>query len=472
MSRRGKCQSNRKPSRYTYFREMDSVFFTEYRMNVKFSDFIKERILPVIPLTGYKLKQKHKIAIQCILNLSISFEREKTVADSRDTSKNGLRIGVWDSLVEAGLCRVCIGVEGIPNELKGYVSRYYLTGKLLKLLQEFEHHWLDYNLCRNSQRKYPTAHSLVLLHSGVKDLTTGQKLPPPERRKPIPFTGLPRAMLRRFKKIENRFEIINRNNLSHSWQAFCGDNSFIPNPCHKQTHAMIPYNYMRIVQWSDISIQSLSKKVRKTVLIDGEPTVELDYSGFDLRRCYHYKDIDPDRDEDIYRPNIILPNLYASGKFNNRKKEIVRDFIKTATNICFNVPTQQQAVRAIRYQLRTHKEKRLLYGILHKVERIPYPAAGTIIKRIIRAHPDIRTDFFRTVNKGGHTVCIGSRLMTKGAVIMQNIFWQFVKANKPAVSIHDAILCKRSDAKFARRIMTREYKKRCSGYKPVIKREF
>ena len=106
-----KRRSNRKPSSHTHFRELPSQLYREDPIDRKLLKFIKTRILPHIKLTGYKQKQKQKIASHCIVNLVIAQHRSKVIADSRHNTKYELRIQVWDALDRAGLVKVCLGSQ-------------------------------------------------------------------------------------------------------------------------------------------------------------------------------------------------------------------------------------------------------------------------------------------------------------------------------------------------------------------------
>lgn len=469
-----KRKRERKPARYLHFREMGSMLYAEHPIDKEFIKFIKTWILPHIPLKKYKIRQKRQIAIQCIFNLYIAETRGKVVADNRDLSKNYLRIQVWDTLESAGLLRKCVGSEMSRN-----VTRYRITGVLLAIIERYDGRYIwDYNLARNTQRDIPTNHALVFMHTGKKDLATGEKLPKAEQKRPISFRDLPSGILRQFSRTEERTEIRNRNNLRHRWTASYINEyteegiAYELNPCDRQSHSAVPYRCTRLCSWGAHSIQNLSKAERKEILIDGEPATELDFSGYDIRRHYHYEGIDPDRKQDIYRPELILPKFYESNKATKRTKKIARNFIKRVTNICFNVLSQKKANQAVAHLLQNHKEKSLLYTIIYNIERIPCPNINEFVERIVKAHPDIKRCFFKNINMGGYVLPLGNSMMTLGSAIMEDILWQFTKAKKPAVGIHDSIVCKRSDYKFARRTMTEIYQKWCVGFKPKIKRKY
>lgn len=466
------CENN-----YRHYRDKPQKWYSgNVPLSDKFEKFISTRILPIIKLSGYRQQAKKRIAVKIIADLWMTELRGKVLKDSRNNSKNTLRISVFDSIESAGLLHKCLG-----SEISQSATLYKCSRKLTQLMKSYDQEMplLDYKLHKNSERKRPTDHAYVVLHNGKKDLITGEKLSPTERRKPIAFTNLNPVILRQFEKSEKLIEQINKNNLCHTWlvpslptekqQLF-----FVPNPCHKETHSIIPLRCTRISSWSDISVQSLPKERRKKMLIDSEPVTELDYSGFDIRRYYHFRGIDPDRYQDIYKADQILP-FYE--KTTDLHKQWIRKFVKMATNIMFNVLSKEEAIRAIRYNFSKNRHKQYLFKIFKKENLLTNNHDNCIdwhsfVDRILDAHSEIEDDFFKSFSFGKYFVPQGNVMMTLGSAIILDILLDFVKANKPAVGIHDAIVCKTKDNNFAYKSMIRNYKKWCAGFRPVIKKEF
>lgn len=449
---RSKRTSQHKPSKCTHFREYKSVLYNEPKIPKSFKLFFKSRILPLIELDGYKLAQKQKIVLYCIHNLAIAKLRNKSVADNRNNSTNSLRIAIWDVIVKARLCRVCIG-----DELTGYVSRYRATGKLVKLLRLFEEgSYIDLRLDCNTKRKRPTKDAYLFLHSGTRDITTGKRLPKEQRKQIMSLIDLPSNILRYLKEREDQLRECNRINGEYTWSVKCPKTkrsqlSYEPNYCLKESHSGRIGRYTRHIGWSNISIQQLSKKERKRILIDDESATELDYGQFDIRRHYHFQGIDPTGD--AYKPELILPRWYSSGAATKKKKRIVRKFLKRSTNVLLNVSSEPQGIRAIGNVLHkcSKKQKRLLWEIFFDYEDLYENAPTQLAERILRVHADIElvfcNDFF------------GPLMMSLGAEMMFEIRRKFAKKNKPCYCIHDAILCRKSDRRFARKMMKKIYRK-------------
>ncbi|GEM_PF-2924967 len=454
-----KRKSNRKPTRNTYLTNIPSKLFSEQKISKSFKDFAESRILPLLSLDGYKIAQKEKIALTCILNLALAQVRDRVVADNRNNSSNALRIYVWDSLVKAGLCRVYIG-----SESAGFVSRYKALGKLVDLLKLFQEGvYLNTSLAFNTRRKTPVRDALVVLHSGKTDLETGKPLPKKDQKKLLFLTDLPECILRELKKREIGHRKCNAVNTRHSWWVRPPNNiPYIPNFCQRETHSGRVFRYNRITGWSSISVGQLSANERKNILIDGEPATELDYGQFDIRRLYHLRGINPQGD--TYKPQLILPKWYSSPGNTTKEKEFVRKFLKTCTNVLLNVDSKRRGRRAIGnlIQKQTDEKRRFLWNIFYNDEDIFCHAPTQLEKRIRQVHIEINHVFYRD-----------NYLMSLGAAMMYDIRQKFAQENKPAFTLHDGVLCKQSDRNFAKEIMTEVYHFWVpTGFDPIINTKF
>jgi hypothetical protein len=150
----------------TGLRDLPSYPFRECRLIPVFEQFVAERILPDLKLTGYKLDQKKILATQIIHNLIGKGAKGCCVADRRNRGEPGVkaRVPIWDRLVELGYVRVCIG-----SEMSGKVTRYRATSKLLDLrkkwsLSQFDNTTLE----RISKMNEPTPYDLIQLLSTVQ----------------------------------------------------------------------------------------------------------------------------------------------------------------------------------------------------------------------------------------------------------------------------------------------------------------
>lgn len=436
-------------------------------LDAKFERYIKTRIIPLIPLNGYKLKKKRFIALRIIASLWFAELRKTEVADSRNNSKNGIRIAIWDLMISAGFAN-CIW---LGNEYSGFVSRYKISNKLKGLLSAFDENkpLLNYNLKRNTQRKIPTRHALIVVQTGKKDLATGKQRPKHKQRKPLPLNKYSHGIIKYLNSIEDKIENFNRSQLKHTFR-------FPINPCVKFIHSEKFGRYGMLHSWSILSFQKPAKKERQLITIDGEQTLELDFSGYFIRQYYHYRGIEPIR-ADIYQPEKIL-KCYS--RLSAKRQKLMRDFIKKATILCLNNANRTKAYFAIeneflkpskkelkrKYDEETQqnlKNKRIRRKILFKIEAINL---WVLLNRILKLHKHINVDFFKPE--------LYALTMSISGYAMLDILQEFVKKDKAVLPIHDSVIVKISDVDFARETMTKIYKKyhpkdKFTGFSPVIK---
>lgn len=464
-----------------HLRDLDSLPFSDsHKVPPKFRKFFDSAVLPLIELKGYKRPEQIEIATHAVHRLITSGLRGACLSDPRDTSQAGSRMrnAVWDSIVAAGLAYKCVG-----SEESGRVTRYRSTSTLLDLKKN----WplpvvVDTELERNSELTTPTFHALLCLHTGKVDLATGELLPDSMQKQPVPLRehieqyaqrgpnhkADPRAVsngLEYAKQREDLIERINRENLKHSWQAFSLDPDtnqmrvFPPNPCIKQIHVGRLHRAARYYTFSDLSGQSLSKDVRRTMLIDGEEVAELDFSAMAIRMLYQLAR----RNErsDVYWPDRIFTTSYAKKPgLSKSGGSLLRGFVKRATNICLNASSRTKAVQAVRKALIDSPDTKFLSHSVYQIEKLK---PSTLVDRIVETHPKVAHRFFSGV---------GMELMTVDGQIMIAILEQFVlQAAKPALPIHDSLICKASDAELAKKIMRNVYRS-FIGFYPVISRNF
>lgn len=439
-----------------HLRDLPSRRFAEERLKPEFSKLVAREVMPRLTFSGYKLDEQRRIATHILHNLLLAGPMGKCVADTRRASEPGalLRAKVWDVIVAAGFAHKCLG-----SESSGAVTRYKATGKLLRLQPEWTLKLMvDLRLERNTEMIEPTSHALVCLHSGKLDPVTGKLLPKDRRNESLPLPAWPY-----FREVEDLIERINLSNTSHTWQAFNVDADtgrrtvFQPNPCLRQVHVGKMFRAVRLYSWSEWSGQNLSKSVRQSMLIDGEPVAELDYSGMATRMLYHYAGYDPQGD--VYKPRTIMPAFFAMKNASESKRKTVRDLVKRVTNICWNVDSRSRAVGATRKLLEKHTEAAFLHKVLVNVER---SSPSDLLDRIQDAHPKLAHRFF--------SEC-GIQLMTYDGRIMLRILTTFADADKPVLGIHDSVVCRASDAEFAHETMREAYRWLVLHY-PVIKRVF
>lgn len=463
------------PRRNLHFHDLPSFILGDDKPTEEFKQFMEAVVLPLITLTGYKREEKARIATTAVQALIKTGLIDACVSDSRRTDEPGarLRIQVWDSIIAAGLAKLSLG-----SESSGVQSRYRATTRLLRLRELWELSLLEnLHLARNTETEPPTDRALVYLHTGRINPQTGELLRDDLQKQPVAFEKFiqqnaqpgpdgkpdPRAIergLAYFRDLENLIDSINRNNLEHTWLATDSrGHAFQPNICLRQIHVGEFFRAVRLYSFGLLSGQNLSKEVRKAMLIDGEPAAELDFSGMFLRMAYHSAGIDPDRKQDIYRPEIIFPTFHSFQNSSQSKRAIVREFVKRATNVCWNVANRKQAHSSVGKLLTEHPEQKLLKNVVYSIEE---SNPTDIVARIIAAHPQIADSFFKRA---------GLDLMTVESRIMLQILRKFTDAKKPVLAIHDAVVCRISDVDFAKSAMKQSYRQ-FLHFIPVLKREF
>jgi len=200
------------------------------------------------------------------------------------------------------------------------------------------------------------------------DWETDEKLSNPE---PLPLPSHP-IVKHIFGVLEDELERINLSNLDHTWKAFVINpetgqrHVFQPNVCLRQIHSDRLLRGARLYSWTGRDAQLLSKEQRKTILIDGEPVAELDYSGYATRMLYHLNDQDPH--DDIYRPQLIFPRFWNAEDVEPEERDAVRGFIKKATNICWNVDSQSEANSSVGKLLVENIDREFLMDEVYETE--------------------------------------------------------------------------------------------------------
>jgi hypothetical protein len=452
-----------KPSNYE-LRKMRSARYSDAPPAKRFRRRARTELLPVLGIGGYKQSEKAKIATQILNNLVMAGRVRRCIVDSRNTHEPAtrLRVGIWNAVVKEGLAVMCLGSEASNKQ-----TRYYATPNLLRLFKGWPLKDLtELVLERNSRRKVPTTHALVVLHTGKRDLATGKELPLGQQKQPLPLPDGPPAKCVRWdvRNDEDTIERINNSNLNHLWRGYetdprTGKRSVMqPNACLKQIHSGKFNRTARLYSWGHWSGQGMRKEDRRSIRIDDEPVVELDYSGYATRMLYHFEEQDPAGD--VYRPEIVMPRFYRRTR-TTVKKAIVRDFVKRVTNICWNTKSRRGAGVAARNVLDAHEHREFLTRVIYSIEKT---TASGIVDRVRAAHPDLDSYFFRKEP-------IGDTLMTIDGGIMLRILDRFARKGKAVLGIHDSVLCKASDEKFALRAMRHVYFA-SFGHRPVVKRAF
>jgi len=341
--------------------ELNSVPFNEESpIAPEFEHFFNLQILPMLAFDGYKIEVKRRVALHCLHNVSVAALRKpnKVVADNR-TSSNRLRVSVWNVLIKAGLCRIWKkGYFNTPGSVDNRQTQYRATKRLLRFLRLYKHRkYIDPNYDFNSKQEKPTHNAHFVFHTGKTDPLTGKRLPKDEQKKLIPLHTLEPEIREFAAKFERRNAACNETMGKHEWRLEQpGELIYEPNYAQHLTSSGYVGGWMRLSGRSLLGIGQLSKAERKHLVIDGEPATELDFGAFDITRYYHYHDIDIQGD--AYRPEIVLPEWYASDEARSKKaRGIMRKLIKKITNVCLNCANRYVAFHTTRKTLHSLSDK-------------------------------------------------------------------------------------------------------------------
>jgi hypothetical protein len=175
---------------------------------------------------------------------------------------------------------------------------------------------------------------------------------------------------------------------------------------------------------------------RKTMVINGQPTVELDFSGMHIRMLYHQIGID-------YRDECYVHDKSDMGNKSDR------DRMKLSSLIVINSDSRSKAIKAIQDQCR---KKGIHYP---KGEHGLY---SNLVDRFADYHERINQFFFKSR---------GLELQYQDSTIMANILDRLTKQNIPALPVHDSVICPAQHDDFLRQVMIEEYQK-VMDFEPVI----
>ncbi len=182
-------------------------------------------------------------------------------------------------------------------------------------------------------------------------------------------------------------------------------------------------------------LQNLSKRSRRYIFINGEPTVEIDYSSMHLRMLYHLSGLEaPDGD------------LYGFG--------VNRELNKNVALIIINCEPHKDRLKAISHSFKGKKKLREKFGdgiMKHDFIR-------NLIADFRTAHPNIRDDFFSDC---------GPKLQYRDSLIMEDILKHFVGKEVPIIPVHDSLIVPVSHAHEAIEVMTETYKNHM-GFDPLV----
>jgi len=175
--------------------------------------------------------------------------------------------------------------------------------------------------------------------------------------------------------------------------------------------------------------QMLSEELRKYLLIDRDPVVELDYSGLHLRMLYHLVGMD-------YRADPY--------GFGSRRE---RPYLKLVSLVMINKKTRQGLLRAMK---KTFAANQLDIPLDEQIERM--------VVRFDAAHDRINRYFCSD---------IGLKLQHLDSQITSDILDYFLERGIPVLPIHDSYIVAERYGDELYEVMRDKYRDRM-GFNPVV----
>jgi hypothetical protein len=238
-------------------------------------------------------------------------------------------------------------------------------------------------------------------------------------------TGRIRAILTRANKVNEEANI----------QIHLGKD---PTKLHVHLHARFKRKFTlhgRLYSKGYYHYQQFDEEDRAGITIDGEPVVELDYSGLHPRLLYAQKGIQFNGDP----YSIINPDPK------------VRPFLKIILLALLNNNDMLSAERAANYWLfQNHREREIL-------NTRDITKARPLIEEFEKVHKPIAEYFC----SGKET---GLRIMNLDSKIALEVVDHFVKQGRPILAIHDSFLVEERYEKELRKVMEKTYQKYTGGF--------
>ncbi len=423
-----------------------------------FDQHVAASLLPHLKVQ--RLSQRLEAAARCVHALLSGRLAKRAIAVARDNSKTSrVYLNAWDAVVAAGYADVQVGSED-----SGKVTRYYGTAKLLavpvngitlvnttlsKVNDPMEagsrqdKRLTVFKSGRRAEGNRKQENRLIniveYVHSNMEDTAAAQHI-------------------RRIRAMEGRLNNINRINLQHAWMASTWDDDlqcevvYQPNVVLRQFFTGELYRAGRLYSWG-LNGQLIPSADRKRILIDNEPVVELDYSAMAVRMLYNQRGIDPPKQHDLYKPDLVFEEHWptANDAFAGRMREAV----KRATTIMWNTASRAEAYGAVRGSF--HQEHPALGRTLAAADL----SVDNLLDRIEAAHPQLADDFYSLA---------ALDIQTLDGQIMLDVLDECTSHGIPVLGVHDSCVCKAIQSTEVERFMVEMYRE-VMGYEPVVRRE-
>jgi len=209
-----------------------------------------------------------------------------------------------------------------------------------------------------------------------------------------------------------------------------------------QLHAVYKQDFTqggRLYTSGSVHLQGLKGSERRQLTINGEPVVELDYSGY--HPCLLYAEEGIQFEGDPYDLGTVTEH------------PIARKFAKTAFHALLNADSWRKAEKAVNHWAYQHP------AAVPTLKRLGLYPARQVLLPMERRHQPIRHHF----SSGS-----GLRLMNLEAKIALGVVRHFTDQGTPCLPVHDSFLVQERYESALRQVMLNAYKQYSNGFKILI----
>jgi len=456
-----------------HIRELTEWLYLKQKENKDYNDDIdkclktvSDNLLTTLNVGGNRRDKKISFCKVFLYNMLRAYYRRTRIYIPRNNNHNNnkdyfpftkdIAIKIIDPLVESGYL---VKIKGNWNEDKknNYLSSYYPTNKLIELLLKNEE-------LKNQSAFDTYQHDTIFYRIKSKNTDVTD----------IGEDEITDVKIQCDKKgLENEFKVINEYNRLRYKSVIT---FYINTDCEVKFHNfdILFCNSLQIDEKGIITLRKnyatrifndkectkggrfystiesrLAKEIRKNLLIDGSPVVELDYSGLHLRMLYHQ--INEDYREDPY-----------SGL-----NETLRPIYKKVALCSINASSEKKATQAIRNEI----QKMINKGELKKddiirnlegevlLENLKDETIKPLIESIKEKHERIKKSFF-----SGE----GIYLQNLDSQIANDVIEYFTEKGILVLCVHDSFIIAEKHKDELNNMMISTYKKYL-GFEPIVK---
>jgi hypothetical protein len=198
-------------------------------------------------------------------------------------------------------------------------------------------------------------------------------------------------------------------------------------------------------------VQSLSKESRKSIRINEEDTVELDYSGHHIRLLYHLNNLDFNSDP------------YLLDGINEDTAKQLREHVKLMLLIMINCNSKEAAIFTFDHKINNKywdKGKELKYLQMKEVMKKAKISAKKLHTLIQRKHNEIKIHFNNDE---------GVRLQNIDSKITEEVLKHFTDKGIVCLGIHDSYIVPKQYKEELTKVMIDSYRKYANGFYPIVK---